>query len=72
MIIISMIFTSHCIIFLLFAAMESAEREVVQFSKTITPADARGLVEKWLLQVELQTNLRTDSGKKPNAAKMKS
>lgn len=31
-------------------AMESAEKEVVQFSQTITPADAKGLVEKWLLQ----------------------
>ena len=31
--------------------MESAEKEVVQFSKTIAPKEARGLVEKWLLQV---------------------
>ena len=37
--------------------MESAEREVVQFAKTITPADARGLVEKWLLQVKQHTDL---------------
>ncbi|XP_064633532.1 dynein axonemal heavy chain 3-like isoform X2 [Lineus longissimus] len=33
-------------------AMESAEKEVVEFSKKIVPADARGLVEKWLRQVE--------------------
>lgn len=32
-------------------AMESAEKEVVKFSKTITPADAKGLVERWLAQV---------------------
>ena len=32
--------------------MESAEREVVQFSRTIVPEEAKGLVEKWLLQVE--------------------
>lgn len=31
--------------------MESAEKEVVTFARTITPADAHGLVEKWLLQV---------------------
>ncbi|XP_041348477.1 dynein heavy chain 3, axonemal-like isoform X2 [Gigantopelta aegis] len=33
-------------------AMESAEKERVDFPKTITPADAHGLVEKWLYQVE--------------------
>ncbi|XP_069141245.1 dynein axonemal heavy chain 3-like isoform X4 [Argopecten irradians] len=33
-------------------AMESAEKEIVQFSKTIVPAEACGLVERWLLQVE--------------------
>ncbi len=32
--------------------MESAEREIVQFSRTIIPEEAKGLVEKWLLQVE--------------------
>ncbi|KAK2157592.1 hypothetical protein LSH36_188g04054 [Paralvinella palmiformis] len=32
--------------------MESAENEVVEFSRTIIPADAHGLVEKWLAQVE--------------------
>ena len=32
-------------------AMESAEKEIVEFSKQIIPADAKGLVEKWLLQV---------------------
>lgn len=32
-------------------AMESAENEIVQFSKRIVPADAKGLVERWLLQV---------------------
>ena len=32
-------------------AMESAENEKVGFSKQIVPADAHGLVEKWLLQV---------------------
>ena len=31
--------------------MESAEKEQVAFPKTITPADAKGLVERWLLQV---------------------
>ena len=33
-------------------AMESAEREVVEFVREIIPADAKGLVERWLLQVE--------------------
>ncbi|XP_065937642.1 dynein axonemal heavy chain 3 isoform X7 [Magallana gigas] len=32
--------------------MESAEKEVVEFSKTIAPMEAKGLVERWLLQVE--------------------
>ena len=32
-------------------AMESAENEQVQFVRTIIPADAQGLVEKWLFQV---------------------
>ncbi|KAL4226017.1 Dynein heavy chain 3 [Mactra antiquata] len=32
--------------------MESAEQEVVPFSTNIIPADAKGLVERWLLQVE--------------------
>ena len=32
-------------------AMESAEKEKVDFHRTIIPADSRGLVEKWLLQV---------------------
>ena len=33
-------------------AMESVEKEVVEFVRTIVPAEANGLVEKWLLQVE--------------------
>ncbi|XP_053376707.1 dynein axonemal heavy chain 3-like [Mercenaria mercenaria] len=33
-------------------AMESAENEVVPFAKKIVPAQAKGLVERWLLQVE--------------------
>lgn len=32
-------------------AMISAEGEVVKFLQKVIPADARGLVEKWLLQV---------------------
>ena len=32
-------------------AMESAEKEVVQFSTKIIPAEAQGLVERWLAQV---------------------
>ena len=32
-------------------AMESTEKEVVKFSRTIIPAAAQGLVEKWLQQV---------------------
>ena len=31
--------------------MESAEKERVTFAKTIIPAEAHGLVERWLLQV---------------------
>ena len=31
--------------------MESAEKEHVRFVHKIVPADAKGLVEKWLLQV---------------------
>ena len=31
--------------------MESAEKEMVEFTIKITPADAKGLVERWLLQV---------------------
>ncbi|XP_065680811.1 dynein axonemal heavy chain 3 isoform X1 [Hydra vulgaris] len=33
-------------------AMISAEREVVPFMEKIIPAEAKGMVEKWLLQVE--------------------
>ncbi|XP_055958183.1 dynein axonemal heavy chain 3 [Patella vulgata] len=42
-------------------AMESKEKERVDFPKTICPADSRGLVEKWLLQVEevMKLSLRT-------------
>ncbi|ESO88893.1 hypothetical protein LOTGIDRAFT_125424 [Lottia gigantea] len=42
-------------------AMESKEKERVDFPKTITPAESRGLVEKWLLQVEeaMKFSLRT-------------
>ena len=32
-------------------AMESAEKERVEFARTIVPADAHGLVERWLQQV---------------------
>ena len=32
-------------------AMESTEKEVVMFAREVVPADAHGLVEKWLLQV---------------------
>ena len=32
--------------------MVSAEDEVVPFSNTIYPVDAKGMVEKWLLQVQ--------------------
>ena len=34
--------------------MISVEREVVQFKATINPSKARGMVEKWLIQVEEQ------------------
>lgn len=40
-------FTSDKVI----SAMESAERETVEFSRKIIPADAHGLVEIWLQQV---------------------
>ena len=40
-------FDSNCIIH----AMESAEKEKVPFSKTVVPAESKGLVEKWLFQV---------------------
>ena len=33
--------------------MVSAEDEVVAFSNTIYPVDAKGMVEKWLLQVRV-------------------
>lgn len=35
--------------------MESAEKEVVEFSKTIAPMEAKGLVERWLLQVRVSS-----------------
>ena len=31
--------------------MKSAEEEKVTFNEVIVPADAKGLVEKWLFQV---------------------
>ena len=34
--------------------MVSAQEEVVTFSNIIYPVDAKGMVEKWLLQVEKQ------------------
>jgi dynein heavy chain len=34
--------------------MISVEKEVVQFKSTINPSKARGMVEKWLIQVEDQ------------------
>ena len=34
--------------------MVSAQEEVVSFSNIIYPVDAKGMVEKWLLQVEKQ------------------
>ena len=34
--------------------MISVEKEVVQFKATINPSKARGMVEKWLIQVEDQ------------------
>ncbi|KAF6040218.1 hypothetical protein EB796_001432 [Bugula neritina] len=33
-------------------AMQSAEEEQVQFCQTINPAESKGLVEQWLVQVE--------------------
>ena len=33
--------------------MISAEGETVKFAKKVVPAHARGLVEKWLLQVKM-------------------
>ena len=39
------------------SGMESAEKEMVPFSRTITPADAKGLVEKWLQQVRCSVPL---------------
>ncbi|XP_052779096.1 dynein axonemal heavy chain 3-like isoform X2 [Mya arenaria] len=50
-------------------AMESAEKEVVQFSETIRPADAKGLVEIWLSQVEqkMKQSLREVSLKATDA-----
>lgn len=38
-------------------AMISVEKEVVQFRATINPSKARGMVEKWLIQVEEQMTL---------------
>lgn len=35
-------------------AMISVEKEIVQFRSTINPSKARGMVEKWLIQVETQ------------------
>ena len=34
--------------------MVSAQEELVNFSNIIYPVDAKGMVEKWLLQVEKQ------------------
>ncbi|KAK3779700.1 hypothetical protein RRG08_013655 [Elysia crispata] len=50
-------------------AMESAERERVEFARTIVPADAHGLVERWLQQVEevMKLSLREVMGKAVNA-----
>ncbi|XP_059151038.1 dynein axonemal heavy chain 3-like [Physella acuta] len=46
-------------------AMESAEKERVKFSRKIIPADAQGLVERWLQQVEevMKLSLREEMGK---------
>ncbi|XP_052058680.1 dynein axonemal heavy chain 3-like isoform X1 [Mytilus californianus] len=46
-------------------AMESAEKEKVEFCKVIIPADANGLVERWLSQVEevMKLSLRVVSAK---------
>ena len=35
-------------------AMISVEKEIVQFNSAIDPSQARGMVEKWLIQVEEQ------------------
>ncbi|RUS73939.1 hypothetical protein EGW08_018296 [Elysia chlorotica] len=50
-------------------AMESAEKERVEFARTIIPADAHGLVERWLQQVEevMKLSLREVMGKAVNA-----
>jgi len=37
--------------------MISVEKEVVQFKSTINPSKARGMVEKWLIQVEDQMHI---------------
>ena len=44
-------------------AMQSAELENVAFLKSINPKDARGLVEKWLKQVEdiMRLSLETET-----------
>ncbi|GFS14644.1 dynein heavy chain 3, axonemal [Elysia marginata] len=49
--------------------MESAEKERVEFARNIVPADAHGLVEKWLQQVEevMKLSLREVMGKAVNA-----
>ncbi len=38
-------------------AMISVEKEVVQFKATVNPSKARGMVEKWLIQVEEQMHV---------------
>ncbi|KAK7495478.1 hypothetical protein BaRGS_00013176, partial [Batillaria attramentaria] len=50
-------------------AMESAEKEQVPFSRQIIPADANGLVERWLAQVEevMKLSLREVMGKAVHA-----
>ena len=35
--------------------MISSEGETVPFDTTIVPADAKGMVEKWLIQVKMLT-----------------
>ena len=40
-------------------AMESAEKERVDFTKTIVPAEANGLVELWLAQVGMMMIMMT-------------
>ena len=42
--------------------MESAEKEMVEFTIKITPADAKGLVERWLLQVGINVKVGVRSG----------